>query len=283
MNQKSLSINVDGQLLSFETPKVMAILNVTPDSFYSGSRNFDTRKINDRIDEIISGQADIIDIGGYSTRPGAPEVTAEEEYERLARGLEIIRNKAPEAIVSVDTFRADVARKCVENWNVQIINDISGGYLDPEMDETVASLHVAYILMHMRGTPQTMQRLTDYQDVTAEVTEHLARRIYQLRELGVCDIIADPGFGFAKTLEQNYVLLRELGELKRLGVPVLAALSRKSMIFKALNATADDALAGTIALDTVALLNGADIIRVHDVIPAVQTVRLLSLLKESKC
>lgn len=283
MTQKSLSINVGGRLMTFETPKVMAILNVTPDSFYAGSRNFDSDRIGAHVGKIIAEGADIIDIGGYSTRPGAPEVTAEEEYNRLARGLEIIRRKDPDAVVSVDTFRADVARRCVEEWNVQIINDISGGDMDPEMGATVADLRVAYILMHTRGTPQNMQQLTDYRDVTAEVIEHLARRIYSLRELGVCDIIADPGFGFAKTLEQNYTILREFNQFKRLGVPVLTALSRKSMIYKALHTSPDEALAGTVALDTVALLNGADLIRVHDVRPAVETIKLLSLLNASKC
>ncbi|MBD5217507.1 MAG: dihydropteroate synthase [Bacteroidales bacterium] len=274
-------LNVGGQLIDFATPKVMGIMNVTPDSFVPGSRTFDADSIAKRLHEILDQGADIIDIGGYSSRPGADDISPDEEYSRLARGLEIIRREAPEAIISVDTFRASVARKCVEEWGVGIINDISGSDLDPEMAETVADLRVAYILMHMRGTPATMQSLTDYSDVTAEVLEHIARRVDHLHSLGVNDIIIDPGFGFAKTIDQNYRLLDELAIFRTLGLPLLAALSRKSMIWRPLGISPDEAGEGTIVLDTVALLHGADIIRVHDVKAARQTVRLLSLLREN--
>lgn len=277
-----LSLNISGRLLSLDTPKVMAIVNVTPDSFVAGSRTFDKASIAMRVREVLGQGADIIDIGGYSSRPGADDVSPDEEYARLARGLEIIRDIDPQAVVSVDTFRADVARKCVEEWGVQIINDISGTDLDPAMAKTVADLHVAYILMHMRGTPGTMQTLTDYDDVTADVIEHLARRLDRLKLLGVNDIIIDPGFGFAKTVEQNYRLLADLKAFKVFGLPVLAALSHKSMIWRPLEIDPQDAADGTIVLDTVALLNGADIIRVHDVRPAVHTIKLLSLLNDQK-
>ncbi|MCM1291887.1 MAG: dihydropteroate synthase [Prevotella sp.] len=272
------SINIGGKLMTFDIPKVMAIVNVTPDSFVPGSRTMGGQDIERRISEITSQGADIIDIGGYSTRPGAAEVSPEEEYTRLARGLELIRKVVPQSVVSVDTFRADVARKCVEEWGVSIINDISGGDLDEDMAETVAELGVAYVAMHTRGTPATMQQMTTYDNVTAEVLEDLAAKLSRLRLLGVNDVIIDPGFGFAKTVSQNYQLLRELEIFKALGVPVLAGLSRKSMIWRPLGISPEDAADGTTALGMVALLNGADILRVHDVRPAVETVKLYKLL-----
>lgn len=277
----NLTININGSLMDFASPKVMAIINVTPDSFVPSSRSFLKEEIQRKVEDAVSQGADILDIGGYSSRPGADDISPREEYDRLARGLEVIRRAAPEAVVSVDTFRADVARRCVEEWGVQIINDISGTDLDPEMSETVAGLGVAYILMHMRGNPSNMQSLTDYNDVTAEVIQHIAHRVYKLRELGVNDIIVDPGFGFAKTVDQNYRLLSELKAFKSLELPILAALSHKSMIWRPLGINPDEARDGTIVLDTVALLNGADIIRVHDVRPAVETVKLLNLLKNN--
>lgn len=263
--------------MEFSTPKVMGILNVTPDSFYSGSRKNTRAEICRRIEEIIREGADIIDIGGYSSRPGAEDISAEEEYSRLATGLEEIRRICPEAIVSVDTFRASVACKCVEQWGADIINDISGGDLDPEMWPAVAALKVPYILMHMRGTPATMTGLTEYSDVSAEVLSELAKKTARLHETGVSDVIIDPGFGFAKTVEQNYQLLSDLHEFRQLG-PVLSGISRKTMIWRPLGITPEDAGNGTTVLNTVSLLNGADILRVHDVRQAVECVRLTTLL-----
>lgn len=276
--EDNLFINVGGNLMDFRSPKVMGIVNVTPDSFYGGSRVETAEAVRRRVAEMRRDGADIIDIGGFSSRPGASDVSPEEEYHRLAGGLEAVRIEWPEAIVSVDTFRAEVARRCVEEWNVAIVNDIGGGTLDPDMWNTVAELGVTYVLMHMRGTPATMTGLTDYGDVTAEVLSDLAFKLAELREAGVADVIIDPGFGFAKTVEQNYRLLADLREFRVLGAPLLAGLSRKTMIWKTLGVTADEARDGTIALDTVALMNGADILRVHDVRPAVETIKLLEQL-----
>lgn len=276
--EDNLFINVGGNLMDFRSPKVMGIVNVTPDSFYGGSRVETAEAVRRRVAEMRRDGADIIDIGGFSSRPGASDVSPEEEYNRLAGGLEAVRIEWPEAIVSVDTFRAEVARRCVEEWNVAIVNDIGGGTLDPDMWNTVAELGVTYVLMHMRGTPATMTGLTDYGDVTAEVLSDLAFKLAELREAGVADVIIDPGFGFAKTVEQNYRLLADLREFRVLGAPLLAGLSRKTMIWKTLGVTADEARDGTIALDTVALMNGADILRVHDVRPAAETIKLLEQL-----
>ena len=271
-----MTINIKGQLMDFAVPKVMAIVNVTPDSFFSGSRLANAEEIRNRIRTVREEGADILDVGGYSSRPGAAEVSEEEEYSRLARGLEIIRDEWPEAPVSIDTFRSDVARRCIEEWGADIVNDISGGTLDPEMWRMVGDLKPVYVLMHMRGTPATMQSMTDYEDVTAEVITDLSRKCYELRGLGVNDIIIDPGFGFAKTVEQNFQLLRELGEFCKMGMPVLAGLSRKSMIWRKLGITPEESLAGTIALNTMAVERGANILRVHDVKPAVQVISLIS-------
>lgn len=276
--EDNLFINVGGNLMDFRSPKVMGIVNVTPDSFYGGSRVGTAEAVRRRVAEMRSDGADIIDIGGFSSRPGASDVSPEEEYNRLAGGLEAVRIEWPEAIVSVDTFRAEVARRCVEEWDVAIVNDIGGGTLDPDMWDTVAELGVTYVLMHMRGTPATMTGLSDYGDVTAEVLSDLAFKLAKLREAGVADVIIDPGFGFAKTVEQNYRLLADLREFRVLGTPLLAGLSRKTVIWKTLGVTADEARDGTIALDTVALMNGADILRVHDVRPAVETIKLLEQL-----
>ncbi len=271
------SINAGGRLITFDKPKVMGILNVTPDSFYAGSRA-GGKDISDRVRSMLEDGADIIDIGGYSSRPGAGDVSPEEEYSRLAEGLEAIRRIKEDALVSVDTFRADVARRCVEEWNVGIINDIGGGDLDPGMWDTVASLGVAYVLMHMRGNPKTMGNFTDYKDVTAETLQSLAFKAALLRGKGVRDIVIDPGFGFAKTVEQNYQLLSDLQEFRIIGGPVLAGISRKTMIWKPLGITPDEAANGTTVLNTVSLLNGADILRVHDVRNAVETIKLISML-----
>lgn len=273
------SIRIKEKLYDFEEPKVMGILNVTPDSFYAGSRV--GSEAASRASEMLADGADILDIGGYSSRPGAEDISSEREYDRLAPALEAIRSEHPEAIISVDTFRADVARKTVENFAVDIINDISGGTLDPEMRDTVAALGTPYILMHMRGTPATMQQMCRYDDVVADVLSELAFKTDDFRQAGVHDIIVDPGFGFAKTIEQNYSLLAALNLFHETGCPVLAGISRKSMLFKPLGIAPDDAGAATVAVHSMALMLGADIIRVHDVRQAVQSVKIFKMLKEA--
>lgn len=280
MDRPHLTLNIKGKLMDFSLPKVMGIVNVTPDSFFSGSRTAESADVERRVASMRVDGADIIDIGGYSSRPGAAEVGEEEEYSRLCRGLEAVRKVWPDAVVSIDTFRASVARKCVEEWGADIINDISGGSLDPDMWAVVADLRVAYVLMHMRGTPSTMSGLTDYDDVTADVVADLSRKVYELRGLGVNDIIIDPGFGFAKTIDQNFQLLDELDSFCKMGMPVLAGVSRKSMIWKTLGVTPEESLEGTVALGAVALDRGADILRVHDVREAAQTVALMSRLRQ---
>ena len=273
----SYSINIGGRLMTIDRPQVMGILNVTPDSFYSGSRcGVDEAVIRGRVRQMLDEGADMIDIGGYSSRPGADDISPEEELERLRTGLKIIAEEDPDMIVSVDTFRADVARRCVEECGAHIINDISGGDLDSDMFATVASLHVPYILMHMRGTPATMTRLTDYECVTADVIKDLQVKACKLRLLGVNDIIIDPGFGFSKTVEQNYELMRNLNEFINMNFPILVGISRKSMIYRLLGTSAEEALNGTTVLNTMAALQGSHILRVHDVKAAVETVKIVA-------
>lgn len=274
------TITIRGKIYSFDTPKVMGIVNATPDSFYSGSRTPDSASIKERITRMIREGVDILDLGGCSTRPGAPEISAEEEYERLLPALDVARSIAPEIPLSIDTFRASVARRCVEEWSADIINDISGGTLDPAMAETIAELKVAYVLMHMRGTPADMHQHTNYDDVVADVLKDLAFKIADLRQLGVADVIVDPGFGFAKTVEQNFRLLDCLEVFRHLECPLLVGISRKTMIWKTLGCTPAEALNGTTVLNTAALLKGADILRVHDVAEARECVDLTNCLKE---
>ncbi len=278
---KPYSMNLRGRLVEIDRPWVMGIVNVTPDSFYSGSRATDELTLVGRVRQLIAEGADVLDIGACSTRPGSQSVDAQAEMERLQWALGIIRREAPGVILSVDTYRADVARRCVEDWGVDIINDISGGTLDDTMFKTVAQLHVPYVLMHMRGTPDTMSSLTDYDNVTADVLEWMARRIDDMRQMGVADIIADPGFGFAKTVEQNYELLARLEAFHALNAPLLVGVSRKRMIYTPLDCTADEALNGTTIVNTLALERGAHILRVHDVRAAVEAVKLVSLMRES--
>jgi dihydropteroate synthase len=263
-------------------PQVMGILNVTPDSFYAASRKEGDEEIAARARQIVSEGGSMIDVGAYSTRPDAAEVSAEEEWQRLRHALPIVRSEAPDTLISVDTFRADVARRCVEELDADIINDVSGGTLDEEMFPVVARLGVPYILMHMRGTPRTMQQLTDYRDLVAEVKDFLLERTARLRDLGARDIILDPGYGFAKTLDQNYELYAALPELCQLGLPVLVGISRKSMIYKLLGGTADDALNGTTVLNTLAVQAGAKILRVHDVRPAVEAVEITTKMMNAR-
>lgn len=274
---KPFSLNIKGSLREFVSPAVMGIVNVTPDSFYGQSRSMDESAIAERVRAAISDGADMLDLGAYSSRPGADVVPVEEEVARLRRGLKVIRDISPEIIVSVDTFRADVARVAVSEFGADIINDISGGTLDDKMFETVASLGVPYILMHMRGTPATMQQMCEYEDVTADVIRDLSVKLRSLRLLGVADVIVDPGFGFAKTTEQNYEMMKNLECIDVLEAPLLVGISRKSMITKPLEITADEALVGTAVLDTIALSKGASILRVHDVKSAVQTRTLYEL------
>ena len=272
------SLNINGRLLDLSEPQVMGILNVTPDSFYSGSRKQTEDEIESRVRQIIGEGASIIDIGAYSSRPNADDVSPSEEMERLRKGLSVIQRVAPNAIVSVDTFRADVAKMCVEEYGVGIVNDISGGMLDKDIFATVAKLGIPYILMHMQGTPQNMQQNPHYDDVVKEVFMYFAEKVQRLRDLGVKDIILDPGYGFGKTVEHNYELMNHQEELLEFELPLLVGISRKSMIYKALGITADEALNGTSVLNTISLLKGANILRVHDVATCVEVVNLIQKL-----
>ena len=269
------TINVGGKLMDLSEPQVMGILNITPDSFYSESRKNTAEEIAGRVNAILAEGGSIIDVGAYSSRPGADNISAEEEKDRLRGALQILRRTAPEAVVSVDTFRADVARMCVEEYGVQIINDISGGQLDPQMFETVAALGVPYVLMHMKGNPQTMQQEPHYEDLLTEMLQYFGSKVQRLHELGVKDIILDPGFGFAKTMDHNYELMNRLKDLSVLELPLLVGVSRKSMIYKLLDSTPEGALNGTSVLNTLALLKGASILRVHDVKAAVEVVQIV--------
>ena len=275
---RNLSINVGGRLLDLSQPRVMGILNVTPDSFYDGSRCPDADAVAQRVETLLDEGADIIDVGGYSSRPGCDDVSVEEEKRRLSIGLEAIRRQSPQTIISVDTFRADVARWSVEEWGVNIINDISGGELDDNMYETVAQLQVPYVMMHMRGVPEKMMNpeYLRYEDVVSDVLQYFSHKIDKLTLMGVNDIILDPGFGFSKSIEDNYRLLRHLDEFSRLGLPLLVGVSRKSLIYKLLDVTPAQSLNGTTALNVLALMGGAHILRVHDVRQAVEAVKLVT-------
>lgn len=276
------TIRVNGQLMDLSTPKVMGILNVTPDSFYAGSRKETTSDIVNRVEQIITEGADMIDIGAYSSRPNAEHVSTKEEMARLRKGLEAIREVAPEAIVSVDTFRADVASMCVEEYGVALINDISGGQMDERMFDTVARLDVPYIMMHMQGTPQDMQQHIHYDHLRMEIMQYFALRVQDLHARGVKDIIIDPGFGFGKTLTHNYELFKHLEDFKLFGLPLLVGISRKSMIYKLLDSSPEEALNGTTVLNTIALTKGVDILRVHDVKACVEAVRIFNQMNEQK-
>ena len=271
--------------IDFSTPQVMAILNVTPDSFYADSRMPDGDAVEQRVRDAVAEGAQLIDVGGYSSRPGADEVPADEEWRRVALGVEAVRRLAPDVPVSVDTFRSEVAAKAVETFGPLIINDISAGELDPAMLSVAAEYGVPYIAMHMKGDPQTMQSQTDYRrDITIEVVDYFRSRTEAMLAAGIRreNIVLDPGFGFAKTTEQNYELLAGLHELCALGYPVLAGLSRKSMIYKVLGTTPAGSLAGTVALGWECLRQGAAILRVHDVREAADTVRLFGMFERNR-
>lgn len=273
-------INVNGQLMDLSQPRVMGILNITPDSFYADSRKQTEKDIIARIHQILDEGGDFIDIGAYSSRPDASDVSPKEEMERLKYGLEILRNECSEAVVSVDTFRADVAKMCVEEYGVALINDIAAGQMDPEMFSTIAQLKVPYIMMHMQGTPQNMQKNPHYDNPVKEIILYFAEKIEKLRASGVKDLIIDPGFGFGKTLAHNYEILDKLEELQMFQLPILIGVSRKSMVYKLLGGGPEDALNGTTALHAIALMKGARILRVHDVKAATETVRIFQALKE---
>jgi dihydropteroate synthase len=272
------SINVRGRLIDFSTPKIMAIMNVTPDSFFEKSRyNAHNQSIIDKVGEMIEQGATFIDIGGYSTRPHAIDISIAEELDRVLPVIDNIGRIFPETIVSIDTFRSEVAKKSVE-VGASIVNDISGGNLDENMFQTVADLDVPYILMHSRGNPETMSQLNDYQELTLDVITELQQKIYQLRQLAVKDIIIDPGFGFAKNAKQGFEMMRNLKAFEVMDLPLLVGISRKSMIWKTLNISANEALNGTTALNMFALMQSANILRVHDVKEAAETVRLFGEL-----
>lgn len=273
------TLNLRGKLLELREPQIMGILNVTPDSFYSDSRTPDEAHITDRVRQMMDEGADMIDIGGYSSRPGADDVTPEEEMDRLRRGLRIVRKLYPEVPVSVDTFRADVARMCIEEEGADIINDISGGMMDRQMFRTVARLGVPYILMHMQGTPDTMQVAPHYDNLRREVMLYFAERIDRLCQMGAKDIIVDPGFGFGKTLEHNYELMNHLEDFAVFNLPLLVGISRKSMIYKLTGGTPQTSLNGTTVLNTISLVKGAHILRVHDVKAAAEAKQIYMAMK----
>lgn len=275
-----MTINCNGKLIDLSTPKVMGILNVTPDSFFDGGRFVNEKNILERVSQMLDQGATFIDIGGYSSKPNANEVSVQEEKSRTIPVVTTIMEHFPDAILSIDTFRSDVAQLCLDQ-GAAMVNDISAGLLDPLMFKIVSNYKVPYIMMHMKGTPQTMGHHSNYEDVTKEVIKYFSERIALARNNGISDIIVDPGFGFAKTHSQNFELLNRLDLLKLLDLPVLAGVSRKSMIYKTLNSTPEEALNGTTVLNTIALQNGAAILRVHDVKEAVETVQLFQKLKSN--
>jgi dihydropteroate synthase len=276
-----MTSNIKGALMDFSTPKVMGILNITPDSFFEGSRKKTEKEIAEHVRQMVSEEVDIIDVGGYSSRPNAAFVGEEEEKERLRFGLSILFREFPDAIVSIDTFRANVARECVEKFGAAIINDISAGELDADMFDAIADLHVPYLIMHMRGTPQHMMEHTVYDNLMKTVFRYFAEKINGLHQKGVNDIWIDPGFGFSKTTRQNYEILNNLEQFNLFELPLLVGFSRKTMIRDVIQVSPDEALNGTTALNMFALTQGAHILRVHDVKEAVQTVRLFNTIKEA--
>jgi len=273
-----MTINIKGKLLNFSVPKIMGILNVTPDSFFDGGKYNSHDKILKQVEKMIISGAEIIDVGGYSSRPGASDISISEELKRVIPIIKLIRHEFPNSLISIDTFRSRVANESIIS-GADIINDISGGNLDLEMFKTAANLKAPYILMHMKGNPRNMMKNSNYFDVTHEICKYFSEKIEKARLEGINDIIIDPGFGFSKTIEQNYELLNNLDFLKQFQKPLLVGLSRKSMIYKLLNSTAEKALNGTSILHTVSLLKGADILRTHDVKEAVECVKIIGQLK----
>lgn len=275
---KKYTLNCRGKLINLSTPLVMGILNITPDSFYDGGKYITEKQILKKTGQMIREGASIIDVGAYSSRPGAEEISVDQEIGRLAPALGAIRKRYQDIIISVDTFRSSVAEMAVKEYDVDIVNDISAGDADKNMFDMVTGLSVPYIMMHMKGTPMDMQVNPVYDDVVEEILLYFSEKVQKAKLAGICDIIIDPGFGFGKTLDHNYRILSRLDDFKILELPVLAGFSRKSMIYKALDITSREALNGTSVLNTIALMKGADILRVHDVREAVQTIKLCSLL-----
>ena len=272
-----MTINLRGKLMNLSVPKIMGILNITPDSFYDGGRYNSKDKIKKQIEKMIISGADIVDVGGYSSRPGAKDISIEDELNRVIPAIEILKQKFPETIVSIDTFRSRVAREAIIS-GADIVNDISGGNLDPNMFETVSKHKVPYILMHMRGSPKNMMSKTDYENVTKDVCKYFSERIDKAKSFGINDIIIDPGFGFSKTTQQNYELLNNLEFFKEFQIPIIIGVSRKSMIYKTLNTSPEKALNGSSVLHTIGLMKGANILRTHDVKEAVECVKIVSQL-----
>ncbi|MEZ4945231.1 MAG: dihydropteroate synthase [Cyclobacteriaceae bacterium] len=272
------TLNVGGRLIHFDSPKIMGILNITPDSFFDGGKYKDEKSILQLVEKMITDGADFIDVGGYSSRPGAKDVTQEEELERVLSVIKVIVKNFPESILSIDTFRSEVARQAIEEGAL-MVNDISGGALDNKMFDLIARHHIPYILMHMKGTPQTMKSMAEYENLISEMLDYFHPRLHQLHQMGVADIMIDPGFGFAKTIAHNFELLKQLELLKILNKPMVIGLSRKSMIWKTLDTNPENALNGTTVLNTIALLKGASILRIHDVKEAVEAVKLTNFVK----
>lgn len=275
-------MRLNNKHIDLSKPRVMTIVNVTPDSFYDGSRTFTEEEIERRVAQAIAEGADMLDVGGYSSRSNADEVSVEEECARVCRAMKVIRRVCPDMAVSIDTFRAEVVQRVVADWGDCIVNDISAGEADSQMIPTVARLGLPYIAMHMRGTPATMQLMTDYSNVVEEVRNYFVRKLDELHSAGITDVVIDPGFGFAKTLEQNYALMDGLHRLNDLGAPILVGISRKSMIYKLLGCAPAEALNGTTALHLEALRQGAKILRVHDTREAVEVIKIYNQLNKSK-
>jgi dihydropteroate synthase len=273
-----MTINCKGQLIDLASPKVMGILNVTPNSFYDGGKFADEKALLNQVEKMLNEGATFIDIGGYSSKPNADFVSEEEELQRVIPIITTVTQKFPETLISIDTFRSKVAKESIEN-GAAIINDISAGNLDENMMKTVAELQVPYIMMHMKGTPQTMQSLAQYENIVKEMIFYFSEKVAQARSFGINDLILDPGFGFAKTLEQNFEVLNKLELFQMLELPILAGISRKSMIYKTLETDAQNSLNGTTSLNTISLMKGAKILRVHDVKEADECVKLYNLLK----
>jgi len=275
-----MNINIRGSLFDLSVPRVMGVLNITPDSFYDGSRVNSEKEILGRASKMLESGADMLDIGGYSSRPGAEDTTEKEEIERISRALKLLRKEFHSAILSLDTFRSSIAEIGIEHFGVDIINDISGGNLDNKMFDVIEKHKVPYILMHMKGTPQNMHVNPVYDDLMAEILKWFSEKKHALVIRGIKDIIIDPGFGFGKTVKHNFILLNKLERFSVLGLPVLAGLSRKSMIWKTLEISPSESLNGTVVLNTVALMKGVAILRVHDVAEAVQAIKLVKRLRE---
>lgn len=279
---RKLTINCGGELLDLSQPKIMGILNIAPDSFYDGGKYASKEKFLERVSTMINDGCDIVDIGAYSSRPGAENITSDKELKRLLPVLEIVRTEFPDIIISVDTFRSELAKKVVVDFNVNIINDISAGNMDNKMFETIAGLNVPYILMHMKGNPQSMQDNPQYNNVIQELLNYFSEKVEKLKLLGVNDLIIDPGFGFGKTVDHNYQILKYLDDFKIFELPIMIGLSRKSMINKILDISSEEALNGTTVLNTLALINGANILRVHDVKEAKESIKLTNTFLNAK-